>query len=814
MNRLVAVVVAWTCLATACGGANDSTPAKPSCLPGQTQACSCGYGYGGTRECREDSAWGPCPCSKLDTVGPGDPGGQDAPDAADGAVTTPDGVADGEVAPPCTYPVNWSCLDEATRYRCLDGEIQTEPCPEGSGCIADACVAQVCKPNEMECTGGPGDTAYRKCDPVGTSWIEGLACTAGTGLKTACDATLKKCVCELPVHVLFVVDASGSMQLADVSPGKTQWDVALDAISQIMNQYPFLTYGLATFPNQTVDCSAAKCTGGGGCGYVSGVNLDLKIGQVIQIQDYLKTRKLSKDQANLEYVLTPLYGMLTYLVEGYPDTGPLKTHPYPAYVVLLSDGQDSCFNPLDPDAVIGPLAARASQLLADHDVKMFTIGFNLANGQDQLDAIAMHGGTGHAKYVPANDMASLMAAFQAIFDSMQVRNCEGWSDTALPPDCPDKDGDGWCAALDCDDDDAATHFGADEVAGSGHDEDCDGVVDEPADKDLDQDSDGFTPGQGDCDDFHATVGPGGFEVPADGLDNDCDGQTDETGCDCAPATGKTLAAMDCASEISCQKAFFIGDKVYSPTGDDVTSAWDAVAHFGSASNDLAPRAGGSYALLASGPATGTSHSTDLSGGGTGTDPYSPEWPTNDEVEYKVVLKAPTNAKGFSIDYVFFSEEYDDYVGTPFNDKFYILMNAPTTTGGQTKVINFTDCRDPGTYYDLTGAECPLASGYCCYIAINTALSECCWYNGCPQGTWKTDISGTGFSCAGSYGADSDAYGSSTGWLTTSSPIEPGETFSLIFHVHDTNDGIFDSEVILDNFHWRETPTKPGTEPAN
>jgi hypothetical protein len=72
---------------------------------------------------------------------------------------------------------------------------------------------------------------------------------------------------------------------------------------------------------------------------------------------------------------------------------------------------------------------------------------------------------------------------------------------------------------------------------------------------------------------------------------------------------------------------------------------------------------------------------------------------------------------------------------------------------------------------------------------------------CPDGTWTTDISGTGFECAGSYGEDGNTKGSSTGWLQTSWPIEGGEMFSLTFHIHDTSDQIFDSEVILDSFEF-------------
>ena len=798
----------------ACGGGTGS-PTHAECTPKQTQACSCGYGTGGNRTCGANGYWGECPCGLKDNGTPAATDVATVADDADGTGGAESSGVDGpggEGSASCNGTSDWSCQDSNTRTRCVDSVPQAEACPDAQQCFGGACGDLVCQPDTVQCT---GESAYRRCNPMGTDWSGDQPCLASGNLKVSCDATQNKCVCELPVHVLFVLDSSGSMQLEKPGGTQTQWDMALAAISQVMDQYPFLTYGLATFPDKTVDCGPSKCDGGGGCGYASHVNLDLKVGQVQDIKDYLAARTLSADPANLKYVLTPLLGIFSYLANDYPATGPLKTHPYPSYVILLSDGQESCSNPTHPQSVLAPLAARTTTLLDQFGVKTFTIGFNLTNGQDQLDAIAMHGGTGLDSYIPANDTATLLAAFQAIFDSMQVRNCQNWTDTALPPKCPDNDGDGWCASLDCDDNDAAVHPGGTEVLANGKDDDCDGLTDEAPDDHLDQDGDGYTPSQGDCDDFDPSVGPGSFEVPGDGKDNDCDGMTDEVACDCTALTGATLDAMACASEIACNKKFVQTQNVSSPTGDNLSGAWTAVNRFGSASNGLKPRAGASYSLLATGPATGTSHSSDLPGGGALTDPWTSDGlMMNDAAEYKVTLKAPMNAQGFSIDYVFFSEEYDDFVGTSYNDKFYMVMNAPKTTGGQARVINFTDCRDPATYHDLTGAQCPLPSGYCCYIAINTALSECCWYNGCPQGTWKTDLGGTGFSCAAGEFSDSYDSGSSTGWLTTSWTIHPGEVFTLTFHVHDTSDGIYDSEVILDNFRWHETPPTPGTEPSN
>ena len=51
----------------------------------------------------------------------------------------------------------------------------------------------------------------------------------------------------------------------------------------------------------------------------------------------------------------------------------------------------------------------------------------------------------------------------------------------------------------------------------------------------------------------------------------------------------------------------------------------------------------------------------------------------------------------------------------------------------------------------------------------------------------------------------------TGWLQTSWPIDGGETFAITFHLHDTADGIYDSEVILDQFQFMGTVVQ-GTHP--
>ena len=64
------------------------------------------------------------------------------------------------------------------------------------------------------------------------------------------------------------------------------------------------------------------------------------------------------------------------------------------------------------------------------------------------------------------------------------------------------------------------------------------------------------------------------------------------------------------------------------------------------------------------------------------------------------------------------------------------------------------------------------------------------------------LAGTGYvqTPNGSLGAGA------TSWLTTTSPVKPGETITLRFVIWDTSDELYDSLVLLDNFRWSATPS--------
>ncbi len=351
--------------------------------------------------------------------------------------------------------------------------------------------------------------------------------------------------------------------------------------------------------------------------------------------------------------------------------------------------------------------------------------------------------------------------------------------------CDDEDDDGWCADFDCNDTDSSINRDAveDYDPPNGIDENCDGLTDEEPD-DTDPDNGPIIPDCSNC-----------------------------------PIDGDEWEAMRCAIDL-CDDDIFMTQDYSSPTGANIVGTHAAVTHFGNTSNDLAPLLNGSYALMATGPATGTNHSVGM-GGSSGTDSFANDSgrAINDVMEWKLHLKAPKGAHGFQIYYVFFSEEYDEYVGSDFNDKFYIILEAASTNNSAPTVINFTECR--GNYAgDQTCDQSLEDLGVCtvgdrlCYIAINTALSECCWYAGCQGGTtkWTTNIAGTGFVCAASQAAEllnGANRGSSTGWLVTEWIIEPEEEFDITFHIHDTTDHFLDSEVILDQFLF-VAEADPGT----
>ncbi len=186
---------------------------------------------------------------------------------------------------------------------------------------------------------------------------------------------------------------------------------------------------------------------------------------------------------------------------------------------------------------------------------------------------------------------------------------------------------------------------------------------------------------------------------------------------------------------------------------------------------------------------------------------------NDMVDVKLVLKAPPDASGFQFDFAFFSSEWPNYVCSNFNDAFIAYLTSSATTdnisfdsnGNPVAVnISFLDRCTPGAPVGCLRSNGPMPDP-----PLYTAQ--------CAVGTGE--LSGTGYGDTDPTQCDSGnvtaTLGASTGWLTTTAPIQPGEQFTLEFMIWDAGDGLLDSSVLLDNFRWLggqgQIPT--GTQPA-
>ncbi|MCP4677565.1 MAG: hypothetical protein GY854_19035 [Deltaproteobacteria bacterium] len=368
--------------------------------------------------------------------------------------------------------------------------------------------------------------------------------------------------------------------------------------------------------------------------------------------------------------------------------------------------------------------------------------------------------------------------------------------------CIDKDNDHICEENDCDDDDPNVRPGISEVAHNSIDDDCDGETDEfegPG-LDQDQDGDGFTPNEGDCwdtGDDAEFINPNaiedrGADGKGDGVDNDCDGETDESESDCdCPETGKDIADMARALGL-CQDRFVLDSQMHTSTNNAV-QGYDSLHSMGN-NTCLVSHQGCEMAVISTGRVGQANPNKPISGMGgllstanMSIDPqpqFQGDLPTTaakqrscDRTQIRLRLQAPSNAVGFSFDFLFASAEYDEWINKSFNDTFYAILEYANVNNGATTNISF----------DSNGNE----------IEVDTNFFENVQY--------PCDEAGSGWSPAVPQKAGS------TGWLRTSWDVKPGDQFNITFSIHDEGDCIYDSIAFIDNWIWHTEPVEPGTE---
>ena len=363
-----------------------------------------------------------------------------------------------------------------------------------------------------------------------------------------------------------------------------------------------------------------------------------------------------------------------------------------------------------------------------------------------------------------------------------------------------------------------------EICGNGVNDDCFGGVDDG----LDEDGDGWSICEGDCCDVVGTVcgspaqvNPGAFEVQGDAVDNNCNGQIDENPyTTCSTGTSFTtdvsatkalalLNAMDIC-QVSQNGSWGIVPGSYSLTRATGTGSVNyqqvgIMTQFGTDASNL-PRYGNNMAALSSGrardandPDPTNAHTFGYVNGSPPADfiaPHGNQLPqtsascpngsgANDAVMLRVQLRVPLNANSFSFQFRFFSQEYWNWTCTVYNDFFIAMLNSSWLPGpGQTAIP-----ADRNISFDSNGN----------YISVNSQqfFTVCPPKTGypCPNGT--AGLTGTGYTLGP---------GGATLWLTTTSPVVPGEVITLRFVTWDTSDQALDSLVLLDNFRWSATPS--------
>jgi len=167
---------------------------------------------------------------------------------------------------------------------------------------------------------------------------------------------------------------------------------------------------------------------------------------------------------------------------------------------------------------------------------------------------------------------------------------------------------------------------------------------------------------------------------------------------------------------------------------------------------------------------------------------------NDVVNVKLELKAPKNASGFKFDFNFFSGEWPAFICTRYNDGFIAYLTAKSYNGGKGDNISFDVKRNPVSVNNGFFDRCtPKINLGCSSAAAGISV--------CPGG--PAELAGTGFGLLGDAcgQGEESTLGGATGWLSSNAPIQAEETFTLELMIWDTGDGVLDSSVLLDNFHW-------------
>ncbi|MCA9661742.1 MAG: choice-of-anchor L domain-containing protein, partial [Myxococcales bacterium] len=190
-----------------------------------------------------------------------------------------------------------------------------------------------------------------------------------------------------------------------------------------------------------------------------------------------------------------------------------------------------------------------------------------------------------------------------------------------------------------------------------------------------------------------------------------------------------------------------------------------------------------------------------------------ELTANDPIMLTLRVRAPTNAKSFSVKMFFFSAEYPEWVCSEYNDFFVALLDSDADGNPSDKNIAVYD--DGQEQWPVGVNLVKVADGL--FTACQNGTVGC-QDKGIPASTYSgcTDpqlLLGTGFDEVDGGGCgQGKPVGGGTGWLTMDGNVAPGEVFELRLAIWDSGGHIFDSLVLLDDWQWSVDPAQPGLQP--
>jgi hypothetical protein len=170
---------------------------------------------------------------------------------------------------------------------------------------------------------------------------------------------------------------------------------------------------------------------------------------------------------------------------------------------------------------------------------------------------------------------------------------------------------------------------------------------------------------------------------------------------------------------------------------------------------------------------------------------------HDGTGVEITLRVPSNAKGFSFDFNFYTYEWPSYVCSQYND-FFVALLAPIPTGQTDGNISYDSQGNPVSVNNAFVDVCGCTAGPPCIAGGKTYAC----------GLGASELTGTGFGLDGGY-ADHAA----TSWLKTTAPADPGSEITIRWGVYDSGDGVLDSTTLIDNWQWSAEPGKVGTAPV-